>query len=350
VVSLPQFTQGAEVAVSYVNSELDGFGGHPVQLVKCYTDGSTASSTACANEFVDDKVPLVIYGEDANTAAVSILAKAGIPLVLPTESGAATLDTPGVFTLTTVLDGPLAGVAKYAMEHGWKKVAIVSLQVPSLTQLIPLVGPAFAKAGVQYTLTWLPAGTPDATPQLSVAMSGHPNAIVFAGDATTCTTELKAAATLGVTTPIFLPGGCADSSVLGAVPATILQNAYILSPMDLSAGGTDAQTFATLVRQQDPTADSQSVLLRQGFQPVVTLARMLTGFTGDPTAENLMKAIRSAKDVPLPFGDGAVATCNGTAVPVFPSVCSPDILLQKVQSASTFTVISLLNVAPLLGG
>jgi branched-chain amino acid transport system substrate-binding protein len=348
VISLPQLTQGAEVAVGYVDSELDGFGGHPVQLVKCYTDGSTASSTACANEFVDDKVPLVIFGVDADTAATPILAKAGIPQVLPNESGAADLDTPGVFTLTTVVDGPLAGVAKYAKGHGWKKIAIISLQDPGITQLMQFAGPAFAKAGVQYTLTYLPAGTPDATPQMSVAMSGHPDAIVFTGDATTCTTALKAAAALGVTTPIFLPGGCADSSVLGAVPASLLQNAYILSPMDLGGTGTDDQTFQTLLRQQDPTADPQSILLRQGYQPVVAVARMLKGFTGDPTAANLMKAIQSAKNVPLPFGDGAVATCNGTAIPEFPSVCSPDIILLKVQGADKFAFVKVLNVASLL--
>jgi hypothetical protein len=53
-----------ELAVSYVNSHLNGFGGHLVQLIRCYTDGTSASSTACANQLVDDKVPLVIQGSD----------------------------------------------------------------------------------------------------------------------------------------------------------------------------------------------------------------------------------------------------------------------------------------------
>jgi branched-chain amino acid transport system substrate-binding protein len=345
-ISLPQYTQGAEVAVSYVNSELDGFGGHPIQLVKCYTDATPASSTACANEFVDDKVPLVIYGVDADTAAAPILAKAGIPQVMPNENGAADLDTPGVFPLTTVVAGALAGVANYSKEHGWTKIAIVSLQDPGIAQLFQqYAGPIFAKAGVHYTLTYIPFGTPDATPQMSAAMSSHPDAILFNGDATTCTTELKAAAALGVTTPLFLPGGCADSTVLAGVPATVLQNAYVLSNVDLGNTSADAQTFNTLMRQQDPSADPQSILLREGFQPVVALSRMLKGFTADPTAGNLMKAIQSAKSVPLPFGDGAGVSCNGAAIPALPSVCSSDILLLKVQGTSNFTFVSLLNVA-----
>src|ERR1700730_8999647 len=37
-ISAPEFTEGAELAVGYVNGYLNGFGGHPVQLIKCYTD------------------------------------------------------------------------------------------------------------------------------------------------------------------------------------------------------------------------------------------------------------------------------------------------------------------------
>src|ERR1700719_4714885 len=46
-ISSPNFTVGAELAAGYVNDYLNGFGGHPVQLTKCYTDGTPASTTAC---------------------------------------------------------------------------------------------------------------------------------------------------------------------------------------------------------------------------------------------------------------------------------------------------------------
>jgi branched-chain amino acid transport system substrate-binding protein len=81
--------------------------------------------------------------------------------------------------------------------------------------------------------------------------------------------------------------------------------------------------------------------------PVVSLARILKGFTGQPTPENLMNAIRSAKDVLLPFGEGAVATCGGTAIPQLPSVCSPDTVLLKVQGPDKFAFVTVFNSAPL---
>lgn len=346
--SAPEYSEGADLAVGYINGYLNGFGGHPVHLIKCYTDGTPASSAACANQLVDDKVPLVIQGQDTNTASVPILAKAGIPYVIPNAVGPSESDTPGVFSLTVNLSGGLAGMAKYAVDRGWRKVALLALDLPSESQSFQqFTGPVYAKAGVHYQLIYVPPGTPDQTPQVSAAMSGHPDAILFAGDVNTCTSFLKAIAALGVTTPAFLVGSCSDKAALASVPATALENAYVLSSADLSNTGTDAQTFETLLRQQDPNADPQSLRLRLGYLPVVTLARILRGFSSDPTRQNLMKAIRSAKDVPMSFGRGAVVTCNGTAIPGQPSVCSPDTLLLRVQGVDKFAFVSVFNVAPL---
>jgi branched-chain amino acid transport system substrate-binding protein len=346
--STPEYTEGADLAVGYVNGYLNGFGGHPVQLVPCYTDGTPASSAACASQMVDDKVPLVIQGQDSNTASVPILAKAGIPYVVPNGVGPSESDTPGVFALTVNLTGGIAGMAEYAADRGWKKVALLALDLPSESQSFQqFTGPVYAKAGVRYQLIYVPPGTPDQTPQVSAAMAGHPDALLFTGDTNTCASFLKAVAALGVTTPVFLVGSCSDKSVLASVPATALENAYTLSSVDLSNTGTDDQTFETLLRQQDPSADPQSLRLRLGYLSVVTLARALKGLTGDPTAESLMNAIRSAKDVPLPFGKGAVATCNGTAIPGQPSVCSPDILLLRIQGPDKFAFMNVFNVASL---
>jgi branched-chain amino acid transport system substrate-binding protein len=347
-ISAPEYSEGAELAVSYVNGYLNGFGGHPVQLVPCHTDGTVASTTACANQMVDDKLPLVIRGNDTNTAADPILAGAGIPYVQSAGSGPADFDTPGVFSLTSIYIGGLGGIAKYAVDRGWRKVTFLSVDTPTNSQFLQrFAGPVFGKAGVQYTTTYVPPGTPDQTPQVSAAMSGHPDAILFNGDVNTCTSFLKAVAALGVTAPAFLVGSCANKSVFASVPATVLENTYVVSPVDLGDTGADAQTFETLLRQQDPNADPHSIRLRLGYLAVVTLARMLKGFTGQPTAANLMNAIRSAKDVPLPFGRGAVDTCDGTAIPQLLSVCSPDAVLQKVQGADKYAFVSLFNLVPL---
>jgi branched-chain amino acid transport system substrate-binding protein len=338
-VSVPEFTEGADAAVTYINSELNGFGGHPVQLVKCYTDSSPASTTTCANEMVDDQVPLVIRGIDANTASDPILAKAGIPYVGGSGTGPADLDTPGVFAFSADTANDVRGMAAYAQQKGWKKVALMAIDIPSVSQILQQVGPAYAKAGVQYQNTLVAPTTPDMTAQVAAAASGNSNAIYFAGSTNLCNAFLKAVGTLGVTVPIFLSTGCVEKSVLSTAPPTALKDAYVMSPIDLGNDGADAQTLTTILRQQDPQADPDSSYVRRGYLPVVALARMLEGFTGQPTASNILQAIRSAPAVPLPFGRGALAKCDGQIVPSLPSLCSASQIFFKVQGIDNFAFV-----------
>src|ERR1700728_1928017 len=63
----PEDTSAAEAAVSYINKNLGGIKGRPVQLTTCATLGTSASMISCANQAVDAKADIVIKG--AETAA-----------------------------------------------------------------------------------------------------------------------------------------------------------------------------------------------------------------------------------------------------------------------------------------
>jgi branched-chain amino acid transport system substrate-binding protein len=347
-ISSPKYREGAELAVSYVNDCLCGFGGHPVELVRRYMDGTPESSAACARELVNAGVSVVIRGSNTNSAEAEIFAAAGIPYVLAYGVGPDELTAPGLFSLTMQDGGGMAGLATYANSRGWKKVALLPLGTPNITQFFEqFSGPVYARAGLQHTLTYVPHEASDPAPQLAQAMSGNPDAILFHGDVRTCTSFLKAIVTLGVTAPVFLVGACANKAVLATAPENSLASTYFLSPVDLGDDSDDARTFAARLHARDPQADPHSIHLRMGYLPVVTLARILKGFTGQPTCGNMMNAIRSARNVPLPFGRGTVITCDGTAIPQLPSVCSPNTVLHKVQPDGTSTFVDVFNVAPL---
>ena len=46
----PELIDGAEAAVEYVNNQLGGIGGRPIQLESCTTDYTAPGLTACVNE------------------------------------------------------------------------------------------------------------------------------------------------------------------------------------------------------------------------------------------------------------------------------------------------------------
>jgi branched-chain amino acid transport system substrate-binding protein len=76
---LQQFPVGAQAAADYINTELNGVGGRPIELKKCDSKADPAATTACANQAVQDKavakVGLSVLWDNGN----KIFAKAGIP-------------------------------------------------------------------------------------------------------------------------------------------------------------------------------------------------------------------------------------------------------------------------------
>ena len=80
--ALPDSRLAAEAAIKYVNTELGGAAGRPLQLESCITDGSPEQSSACANQLLE-KHPVAFVGESelGTAGSVPIIEKAGVPLV-----------------------------------------------------------------------------------------------------------------------------------------------------------------------------------------------------------------------------------------------------------------------------
>jgi branched-chain amino acid transport system substrate-binding protein len=59
----PYATDGAKLAVKYVNEELGGVDGHPVELASCYTSTTEEQGQSCGQKFAnDDSVDVVAVG------------------------------------------------------------------------------------------------------------------------------------------------------------------------------------------------------------------------------------------------------------------------------------------------
>jgi branched-chain amino acid transport system substrate-binding protein len=76
---LQQFPVGAQAATDYINKELGGVDGRPIELKLCDSKADPAATTACANQAVQDnavaKVGLSVLWDNGN----KIFARAGIP-------------------------------------------------------------------------------------------------------------------------------------------------------------------------------------------------------------------------------------------------------------------------------
>ena len=78
-ISLPEIREAFESGVNYVNEELGGINGRPMEAVTCNLDITPESSVNCANEFVEQNVVVAVQGVDvAADAALPIWEQAGL--------------------------------------------------------------------------------------------------------------------------------------------------------------------------------------------------------------------------------------------------------------------------------
>ena len=101
-------TDGAEMAVKYINAELGGVDGHPVQLDTCFIASAEEEGTGCAQKFLANKTVNVIAMGGAVIGVQSFYATLGGQL--PVVGGVAALPIDGAQKNTAVLFGDATSV------------------------------------------------------------------------------------------------------------------------------------------------------------------------------------------------------------------------------------------------
>ena len=321
-----------DMAAQYLNEYQGGIAGHPIEIWSCENESTPAGAQDCAQQAVEQNVVAVVVPFDCcGDDQVPIVTGAGIPYVVASGSATSHLTTPGAFSVTGGYVATLGGVAKHASEQGFAKVVHLVIDVPSATGAATDIGGlVFANAGVDYEVVPVAPGTPDMTPQLSAAGDA---AVMVTGDISFCTSFNQAYDTLGLTNPKYQIATCIDPGVVESIPSAF-DGSFL--PTGVSNEGADADLFAAIVEKYgDGTIDTDPLKAGTIATPLahlINFSRFFDGFDGDLTAETAMAQMRAATNVPLFLGSGATATCDGTAIPILPNVCSTGILMATLDA------------------
>jgi len=331
-VAEPSTGDAAVAAADYANAELGGIGGHPIQVIRCAENEDVASSTACANEMVQDNVAAVDIGTTGlGNTIVPIITKAGIPYVSATGSSSDELTTPGTFMWTGGFPADLGGMAAYAAQHGYKKVTAFVIDTPSALAGAQEIGtPAFKAAGVALSIESVPEAVADATPQVTAGLGDKPGAVAIVADASTCTSVLQALSTVDPGLPVYAVTSCLNSSTLTAL-GSAMSGVKIFGRSDTESNNPEAQLYRYVMAKYYPSANASGDTVT-GYQGMLGLVRATAGLTGDPTPASITTAVKAAKDVPLPAGAGLTFTCNGKMFPGLPSNCSAGDVVLTIEN------------------
>jgi branched-chain amino acid transport system substrate-binding protein len=350
VGTAPLVEQGARMAVAWANQYKGGLGGRPIQLFICENLSTPAGGQDCANQMVQKHVVAVTLPfTGQGPTEVPTIVKAGIPYITLSGSTAEETSTKGAYSLTGGLPGVLAADAAVAKARGYKKFAMLTVNVPEAIQPAEGLGTtAFKNAKVGYKVIPVNLGTADITPQLESAVQWGAQAIGMTGDLTLCTSFFQAYQTLGLKLPRFVLSTCVDPSIIKSSLDSVMAGSVISSPGVTNS--PDYATYAAITKKFAPSVNpSPNVSTNQsdGASAIWALINVMAGYQGPVTPAGIKKRLSTAKNVVLPLSDGATFTCNGKIIPSLPSVCSVSTLIGTLKPNGLATDIKAVNPAGL---
>ncbi|MEP6626211.1 MAG: ABC transporter substrate-binding protein, partial [Acidimicrobiia bacterium] len=166
--AFPELTVADQVAVDFVNTELNGVDGHPIELITCNTNFNPDLSQSCAQEMVSKKVAAVIGGIDIWGTGIQTLENNGIPYVggIPVSFEAARSTVSYQFSGGTW--GAALGMGEYAIDklHA-KKIAVIYADFGPITDSAKFAQTVFERHGV----TVIPVGVSPTSPDMVTALN-----------------------------------------------------------------------------------------------------------------------------------------------------------------------------------
>jgi branched-chain amino acid transport system substrate-binding protein len=196
-------TAGAQMAVNYVNAELGGVDGHPVQLVTCFIASAEEEGTTCAQKFLANKNVDVV---DMGGVAIGVQsffttlggAKPVIDGVAATTIDAAQKNAVILFGDVTHVLGPFGTYATSVL-HAKTAALIYPSDNAGIAQGAAAIKAALQQAGVNVKSVGYSESQTDLTSTLIAAGAQTADMVIPYSDAAGCVNLAKSLTQLGIT-------------------------------------------------------------------------------------------------------------------------------------------------------
>jgi branched-chain amino acid transport system substrate-binding protein len=258
-------TDGAEMAVKYINSQLGGVDGHPIVLDTCFIASAEEEGTGCAQKFLANKNVHVVAMGAVVIGDQSFYATLGG--ALPVVGGVAALGIDGAQKNTAVLFGDATSVlgptGTYGKDVLHAKTAVVLYPDTASDTPGALAEEAGLKAaGISVKMGPYPPGTTDLTGVLASTGAASADMIIPAVSAQDCVNLDKALIQQGITDAkkIVAAPLCLNGQVAAGLGGDFPKWTYSIAS-SLYGDATDpgmieymklAQTYSTPANAPDP--------------------------------------------------------------------------------------------------
>jgi len=352
--SFPEIRLAAESAVTWINTELGGVDGRPIQLDTCITTFSVEKSQACAQEMVQKGAVAVTGGIDVSSnGSIPILEQNQVPFIGGVPVNNDEMKSPISFQFSGGSPGAMAAFADYAAntQHA-KKVVIIYGDYAPIKEAAQNYGTAVLKRNGVTDVTEIayPITSTDFLPTLTKAKQLEPDAIFLAAADTACAPAMKTAYDLGITAKMYLVGACAAPAIAEQIGEAAVSGRIFNIEGPLTASGPpEASIYGAAVAKYGdpklPVASAGTI----GFRDVMNIYAMMLELGPDNISrQSLLDHARAAVD--HPSFNGHNYTCDGKQIPDLPAMCAPQQILVEHRDGTLAQLTDWIDVPALLKG
>jgi branched-chain amino acid transport system substrate-binding protein len=333
VGSFPELSRATQAGVDFVNDQLGGIDGRPIELRVCNTKFSAEGSTACAQQFVQDGAPVVLGGIDVFGNGIDTLAANGVPFVGGIPVSSQSMRNANSFQWSGGIWGATVAFAQHAATvDGAKSVAIIYSDFGPITD-----GAEYGKrtlealGATQVQMIPHPVVATDLSAPIQVAASAHPDAIFMLEADIGCKGAYDGVHNAGITAKVFYVGACASPTILAQVPTEETDGARfnVEDTIDPSVPDPDMALYLALAEKYAPGFDpiGAGTVSIKSFMNLYSVLRGLGGSNINPTS--ITDALAAQHNTASFMGHDY--TCDGKQFGGLPATCSPQQVIAELR-------------------
>lgn len=340
-LGFPAGTQGAQAAVTYVNTQLGGIGGHPLKLSTCFVVQSEQEGNACGLQFANDaSVKAVLYGTAifGDQAAQAVL-KGAKPILMANSISPVDGAAPNVYIYNGNPSSIFGGLTTYLVsEVKAKNVSIIYPQDAQSTAGAEVLKASLSASGVTVKAVGFDPATTNLTAAATAAGVLTADAVVpLVSTPPACVAAANALKTLNVKAPVVSTGSfCFTPPVAqGLGGDSPLWNQLSTQANVADTSEPDVQAYITQSTQAglSPQVQTDSnAALAWGL--VMTAARFLNGAGGASATSQTIASQAKAFTGPMLLGPAKIAC--GT-YPTQAGLCGFQTRVFKHTGGNSFT-------------
>jgi branched-chain amino acid transport system substrate-binding protein len=352
----PDYTEstvGAEAAVKFINENLGGIDGRPVELKTCFIVAEE-DGQKCGAEFLADKVEMVELGLAAvGNASLYKTVVPKLPVLVANPSAEADTTTPGVYSFTGGSISPIAadGILAAQVEGAKQSAVLYSTNPIGTFVATEILKPTLEKEGLGVSLVGVGDTATAPEVQSAIQASNAKGAQVFQMTTLppTCIAAAEALEELSLEPKVVTTYQCSQPAVeegLGEIPDNWIFTAYYEGPRVPNAK-TGVNSYVGAVKSQGVeekwiyNGDTAA-----GFAAVMMAARMAGEIGGETSPEKIAKEI-TAYHGPMMMVPGT-AEC-GKVSKTFVGICGHEAPVQATENGEIKNLPPV-DVTPFLEG